>query len=165
MVFDIKLLTGHPVPEEYLESGDIACYLEITLGSFRERFQSTLFYWSISDYQKQWVHAIERIVNVDNSTSALITELRDPALAGEVVGQWWVLYREGEKVYVQNQLILKKNLTGGFNPLDPYSHIPKRKTETDEGDKISEWEVTVQDMREFLKRQKDRFKTNIAERE
>jgi len=154
MVFDIKLLTGHPVPEEYLESGDIACYGEITLGSFHERFQSTLFFWSISDYRKQWVHAIERIINADNSTSALITELRDPVLADEVIGRWWVLYREGENVYVQNQLIFRKYLTGEFNPLDPYAHIPKRETETDEGDKISEWEVKLHDMREFLKSQK-----------
>jgi hypothetical protein len=46
------------------------------------------------------------------------------------------------------------SIVGQFDPWNPYSHVPVRGTVSKEGDNISEWIVTVEDMKHFLDMQK-----------
>ena len=128
-------------------SYDMPCCIgEIQIGDFKETFEMPLEYWTIEDYQKQWRAGIERIKTHDNS--CLVTELQDPNKAPRAI--IWELYKEGDKVYIQNRLLygrlfhklLKKR---PFTVETCYDFISPRETESD-GDPISEWVIDLNDL-------------------
>ena len=124
-----------------------AIYGQLIMGSFTECFYASLSYWSTADYRCHWQQAIARIIE-GHSNSALITDIYDPAHANFIT--WWPLWRINKRVYIQNQLLMMDELSGAFDPLNPYIHVGKRGTISDEGQKISEWCVPVQSMKSFL---------------
>ena len=65
-------------------------------------------------------------------------------------GRGWVLYREDDHVYVQEQLFMVPDEDGEL-VLDASTFaIQPRETISDEGDEISEWATTVQAIKSFL---------------
>lgn len=117
---------------------------EIVIGGHREIVEVPLQYWRREQYREQWRRAIDRIVSGE-STACLITGMHDPQKANFIA--WWPMWREGSTVYIQNQILFMDDVQGGFDEKDPYRHIPKRKTVTDEGERISEWSVRVSEFR------------------
>ncbi|SRR6266403_488850 len=100
-MFDIYL-TGEIVTEEG-DPNSKAVWGEIRIGAFRERFVARVVFWSAEQYEKQWESALRKIVT--NSTpAALITDYVEPNLSSGDSLWWWPLYREGDSVYIQNQL-------------------------------------------------------------
>ena len=79
----------------------------ILLGSIEERFLVPLSYWQPIDYEKHWRDALQRIL-AGEKTSCLITSMYDPSLANFIV--WWPMYRVGELIFVQNQILSLFNL-------------------------------------------------------
>lgn len=121
---------------------------EITIGNFKETFYSSLSYWKTEDYHRQWIEGLNRIIHV--SQSCLVTNIFDPNIAQRL--EWWILYKENETVFIQNELFaasVYKSFIGIDRPFTPdtcYNFITPRQTHTEDGDKISEWSIPTQDL-------------------
>ncbi len=119
---------------------------EIILGEFKETFLASLNYWSIGEYQAQWTEGLIRLVN-DEGRSCLITNMFDPNIANFI--NWWPIYREGRKLIFHNQIYFIKKK--GFDPHNPYVNIEERRTISETGVPISEWEISIDDINEYLR--------------
>jgi hypothetical protein len=112
---------------------------EIIIGSFRERFAA---HWrdeeDPSAIVAEWTESLQRLTAGDSAV-ALRT---DPRFA-------WLLYRDGQKVYVQQQL-LAQTWDGSLDAHGNIASVPPRRVLTEEGAKISEWRTTVEDIKDFL---------------
>jgi hypothetical protein len=109
---------------------------EITLDDFVETFDIPLTFWSAARYERQWREGIDRLLK-GAARSCLITSMLDPR--SEAFGDWWKLYREGDHVLVQNQMLLTEVYGKNFDPDEPYRSIPERLPFNAEGTPISEW--------------------------
>ena len=114
---------------------------EIVVGTFRERFAA---YWRQADspeiVEAEWAASLQQLLD-GKSAIALRT---DPRFA-------WILYREDRKVYVQQQGLFP-SWEGSLGSDGMIESVPPRRTLTDEGERISEWQTTVEDIRDFLAR-------------
>ena len=119
--------------------GACFCEGEVRIGEFIESFKMALGSWSLEEYKQQWHEGLERLKNHDQS--CLIANIQE--FENSLV-DWWILYKEGNTVYVQNELMagdcLQAFLTRGeFNRETCYDFIEPRQTVTKDGEKISEW--------------------------
>lgn len=146
-VFAIQFHSVEPTEIGGLAIGSIA------LGSYRESFECPIHLWRREDYEEHWVQAVERLVNGAEST-ALITELYDPASASFI--KWWPAYRFGARVTFHNQLLLMADLPTPFELRDIYRHIPPYQQVNEDGDRISEWSVPIEQLESFLSRGDER---------
>jgi len=147
MVFNIQLFE---IPIPNLKTGDKAVYGEITIGDFNERFSASMTYWTREDYLQQWMKSIGTVVGtIGNTKGALVTNMYDPAHANFI--SCWPLYKEGEKVYIRNQLLFLNELPHPFLIEDIAKYIGNRVQTTDDGNLISEWETTPNDLKSCLK--------------
>jgi hypothetical protein len=142
--FSIRLL---PEPVSSTELVGKASWGLITIGSFQERFIASLDYWNAADYARHWKQAIRRIIQFSPS-SCLITSMYDPVTANYVY--WWTMYRINRTVFIQNQIFFLDKLSTPFNPNNPFTSIPERETVNEDGDEISEWSTTVEELEAFL---------------
>ena len=106
-----------------------------------------VYFWDISDYEKQWKAGLERIKTHD--ASVLITAMNDLNKRAQV--NWWVLYKEGDKIYIQEQMLIdevfeKELHQQPFNKETCYNFIDPRETVTEEGHKISDWVIDLSDL-------------------
>jgi CdiI N-terminal domain len=120
---------------------------EIIMGDFSENFESSLSFWKIGDYKTHWIDAAQRIFSSDQT--ALITNLYNPETANFIT--WWVMWKEKEKVFVQNQILFLNSLSQKFDIDNPYKCISDRETVDDDGRTISEWEISLEDIKNYLK--------------
>ncbi|XZN94686.1 MAG: hypothetical protein ACM65K_17590 [Microcoleus sp.] len=124
-----------------------SCYGSIQIGSFQEKFFSSLSFWSMQDYEFHWKKALQRIVS-DYKSSCLITSMYDPARANYI--EWWPIYRNQNLLYFQNGILLLDSIKDSFDISDPFQYVPEREINTEQGEKISEWIITVEDVENFL---------------
>jgi hypothetical protein len=122
---------------------------EIVIGDYIEMFEASISYWIADDYQKHWKQAIERIVNGE-AKSRLITSMYDPVKANFIF--CWPIYREGMRIYFQNQMLLMEYQDSPLDPKNLFLDIEDRQMLNDEGLPVSEWEVSVIDLKDFLMR-------------
>jgi hypothetical protein len=139
--FEIRFLSA---PETPAPSG--SAYGEIRIGSFRERFESDLSFWSTSDYERQWRTGASRILQTDRA--ALITSMGDPSSANFI--RWWPMYRQGEMVIFHEHLLFLEELTTPFDPEMTEKFVRDRETLTEDGQPISEWTTSLDTIRAFL---------------
>ena len=132
---------------EDIDNSETIIYGRIKIFDFNERFESDLSYWSKKKYQQHWNESIVRIINGEDA-SCLITSMRNPKTANFIF--WWLLYRVGEDIFIQNQVLLFDHLKVSFNENNPYIHIEERETVTENGIPISEWKVSIRDLKEFV---------------
>jgi CdiI N-terminal domain len=142
-VFDIELL-GRPEGK-----GDgLFIWGRLTLGHFREEFQAPLYEWAPGDYAAHWLEMARRLVQ-GAPVAVFLTHMLRPEASYHL---GWPAWREGDRVYVQERLFLREQLNGAFDPEYPEVHAGPRQTVSLEGDRISEWEVSVRDVTLFLER-------------
>jgi CdiI N-terminal domain len=55
----------------------------------------------------------------------------------------WPLYREGDRVHVQNTLVFLDQLPEPFDPAQPWRSTAPREVISDDGKPISEWTTSV----------------------
>ncbi len=124
----------------------------ITVGDFTETFIMSYDNWSIDEYKQQWKEGIERIKTHDSSCLVVCFEgtLKSPRIV------LWTLYKEESVIYIHNQYLfyeIFQERSKGLPPFDANSCylyiILPRETTTEDGDKISEWSVDLQDILEF----------------
>lgn len=140
-------------PFFHQEYEDYSCHGRITISSFQEEFLSSLSFWSVNDYETHWDAAMTRIV-AGKACSCLVTSMYDPSNANFI--RWWPLYPTNGAVYVQSQLLFLDSVYGEFDPDNPFVHIPRRRTHTEEGSPISEWVTSIEEIENFLQRKRNR---------
>ena len=118
-MFSIRLL---PESERGLEGETLG---EITVGDFTERFA----YFGSASPELDWKALLQALL--DGQPAVVL--VHDPRFA-------WVVYREGDLCFVQQQL----SLDGQFNDL------LSRQTTTEDGERISEWRTTLHAIRQFV---------------
>jgi len=142
-VFNIELL-GQPEGK-----GDgLFIWGRLTLGRFQEEFQAPLYEWAPGDYAAHWLESAERLLR-GSPVAVFLTHMARPD-ADYHVG--WSAWREGDRIYVQERLFLRDQLAGPFDPEFPEVHAGPREELSIEGERISQWEVAVQDVAGFVER-------------
>ncbi|WP_193368588.1 hypothetical protein [Pelagibius marinus] len=133
--------------DQFESDGEKIALGSIKLGNFQEDFHASLSHWDQERYRSQWKEALERLVKGEDK-SALVTSMYDPDKANFIT--WWPLYRDGDCVLVQNQLLFLAELAKPFSEAQPYKSVPRRETTTEDGEAISEWTIDLSDIEEFL---------------
>lgn len=145
MAFEIKLLEASVGISETSDE----MIGEITIDDFRESFSVSIGYWSKYDYIKQWEQALRTLIEApDNMTSALVSDMHDPASANFIV--CWPLYKQGKCVYIRNQILFLDQLPHPFDIENIGMYVENRTLTTADGEQISEWETTKNDLESFL---------------
>lgn len=127
-----------------------ALYGQIQLGGFKEAFIASLSDWTPEQYRRQWLRAAERLVGGE-SKSAFVSSFLSPGKSDCFI--WWPCYRVGEVVYVQNQWRFYEQLASPFDENLLYDYVADRRTVSDaDGAPISEWEVPLHSIRDFMNR-------------
>jgi hypothetical protein len=129
------------------ERNEVVIRGQITLGEFSEAFEASLSYWLPSDYEQHWLEAARRIAD-GHAESAIITNMYDPSNSAFIV--WWPMWRINQTIYVHNQLLFLDRLSSVLSPSDPYMHIGERYVQNEEGEKISEWQIGMEDIQNFI---------------
>ena len=119
----------------------------LRLGDDEEYFESVLGFWAADDYERSWSVGLRRLL-AGESISCLATSVTNPSSANFV--EVWPLYREGNDVYVQNSLIFLEQLSHEFDADAPWESVTPREVVDEDGRAISEWKVSLTDIREFL---------------
>jgi hypothetical protein len=145
MSFSIEFLNG-PLSYPYDDPTTAAATGLITLGDFKETFESSLYIWSKQDYLSQWQSGLRMLLDGETK-SALITEYTGMDESTHLV--WWTLYRDSNFVHVQNQLLFFDQLHKQFSLGDLSESVASRRTTNEDGDQLSEWTVTLADIRRF----------------
>ncbi len=145
MIFFIKFLDDSF--SDHHKSVDTLRLGAIRISDFEERFEASLSFWSSADYIAHWRVSLERTIN-GAEKSCLITSMYDPKSANFIF--YWSLYLEDQTVYVQNHLLFLDEINGAFIPMRAYEHVPERRTVSEDGEKISEWKMPIDAIKEFL---------------
>jgi CdiI N-terminal domain len=61
------------------------------------------------------------------------------------------MYREGEDVYVQNEIVLLDEIGGLFRSWGAVGSLEPRRGVDDDGNRISEWATSMGSLREFFR--------------
>jgi hypothetical protein len=142
------------LPNSYEEEdGFINCLGRIYIrDDFWETIAPALNYWTINDYERQWKEGLERIKTQD--TSCLVASVQNPYTSNRLIN-WWPLYKDGNKIYIRNQLIVAENyekLIGDkvFSPETCYDFLRSKRIKATKRYKPSEWVVDLYDVEECL---------------
>ncbi len=138
---------SEPMLNADLQSLEARGYLLI--GEHRESFIASQHFWGKSDYEKHWKKALSRILEGE-SRSCLITSLYDPATANFI--EWWPIYGRRGSILVQNHLLFLADLKEEFDIDDPFRFVPDHSAVSEDGERISEWIVSLDAVRKFIAR-------------
>ena len=141
--------SDEPLEYPFDDSSIPAAPGKLVLGKSEEEFLANLSLWNKADYKSHWSHELKALVG-GNSKVALIVSYDDPKAASNM--EIWRVYRNGEWVHFQNQLLPYSSLPDDFDVSSMSRYIQDRATTTANGDRISEWEVALRDIELFLKR-------------
>lgn len=141
-VFSVSLGT-----EVFESEDDLVISGSLIIGDFKEDFHASLSYWDRNRYLSQWKEGLERLLRRENY-SAVVTTMYDPSTANFIF--WWVMYLIGNDVYIQNHVLFLDELDKPFDETDLYSFVPEREIQTEEGEPISEWSVSLSAIRDSL---------------
>jgi hypothetical protein len=124
----------------------------ITIEDLKETFYMPLNSWTIEEYKQQWKEGLERIKTHDSSC-LIVT------MSGLNKSPWielWILYKENNTIFIQNQYLFGEVFQEraiGLPPYDAktcYLYVPPRETiSEDNGRKISEWKIDISDIPEL----------------
>jgi len=97
-----------------------------------------LAYWTVADYKRQWADGIQRLAR-GASSSALVYGYRGPEDAAHLM---WALWRDDQRVYVQDLAVVSSELDAPFDPSNPYEHVGER-ISPEQGLPVCEWQLEV----------------------
>ncbi len=98
---------------------------EITIGDFTEKFACA----PPPSEELGWKMQLQALLRGEPAVALV----HDPRFA-------WVVYREGNRCFIQQRF---------FADSDFHNLLPRR-TETEDGHKISEWSTTIEDIRSYV---------------
>lgn len=120
----------------------------IVIGDFTETFTLEGDDWSDRDYEASWRTALTRLLRTDPSTTALMTWYA--AAPATTIQRGWILYREGDRVFVQERMMVPGENEARFDEHGQLVAIEPRETHTEDGEPISEWETSCAAIQAFL---------------
>jgi hypothetical protein len=139
-VFDIEFTRDEA---ELQEDGSYGLWGRITLGDYAEEFLVPIGPWLRRDYERQWIEAARRLLGATARAGFFTDAFR----------AWWTMWREGERVYVHEELLVGGRMAGVTDfSVAPYELITGHRTHTEDGQAISEWEIRAGDVRDFVER-------------
>lgn len=109
-----------------------------------EAFHASNSYWSRNQYFDQWRRAIQFILE-GNDKACFITSMYNPKSANFIV--CWPLYREKNKIYLQNHYIELKKMNKNFDIDNIHLFIEDRVKD----DETSEWIIPLEDFKKLFK--------------
>ncbi|MFD7918151.1 hypothetical protein ACFV3R_02820 [Streptomyces sp. NPDC059740] len=121
---------------------------EITLGEHGETFHAEVGFWQISDYESSWASALARVTSESVITSCLVTSISNPEHANFIAV--WPMYRFGDTIHVQNQMVFLDELTEPFDPARPWDYVDDFEVVDEDGNDISDWVVSVSEVVDFM---------------
>ena len=146
-MFDIRFLDA---PPEAREEGGYALWGEITLGDYRERFLAPITLWSRERYEQHWREAADRLLRGGERTAFFTVAWQF----------WWTMARQGEVVLVQEELLTGDRGEPLGPVLDPevvpYELLEPVRLQSEDGNEISTWRVTIADVKAFAERNRER---------
>ena len=149
-----EIVTTDESVSETAAEGVPAVVGKIVIDDFQETFTASLAFWTRGDYELHWKRALERLI-AGGERSALITDYSQPPahVGSEDFLIWWPLYRDGDTVYIQNHLLFFGQLSRPFSPDRPWDSVRDRRLVNEDGQNISEWATTIEDIKHFLGQQ------------
>jgi hypothetical protein len=143
-MFDIAFIPGEPPYVD--EEGWTGLWGRTLLEEdFRERFVAPIGRWQRADYERQWIEGARR----------LLAGAGESAFSLETGRLWWMAWREGEDVVLQQRLLVDETVarawTAGPGEV-PYELVGERRSRNEEGGAVSEWRVPLHDIQEFVER-------------
>ena len=123
---------------------------EIIFGAWREEFLAPVGDWSESDYERAWLGAAERLINGSDRV-AFVHHMAHPAASHHFIWQAWC---EAERVYFQERILLADELLEPFLLAEPDAVVEARERFTEDGERVSEWQVDLAAIRAFVERRR-----------
>lgn len=118
---------------------------KIIIGDFDEGMQIPLTHWNIKQYQESWVETIKQGLKKGDH-SVLAVSMYNPETVNFIFS--WVLYYKKTQVIIQNKMIFAGEIQDfSIRKLNEYAG--KYEAYSD-GEKVSEWYTTVDEVRVFL---------------
>jgi hypothetical protein len=142
-MFDIAFIADEPLYVD--DDGWSGLWARIVLGDFVERFVAPIGFWGRVDYERQWSEGASRLVDGADE-SAFVEE------AGRT---WWTAWREGSRILVQQRLLVAESMAPAraATAADmPYHLVGTREEVSEDGESLSQWSVSVADLRDFIER-------------
>lgn len=121
---------------------------QIHIDGFHEDFISPLVFWKKIDYYKNWIDQLSRLDLVGKAF--LPTTMYPIESTNFIFG--WSIYAEGEWAYLQNNMIIVKDLAEECDIYELDKVLRPRAVITDDGLEISEWKTTRISISDFLER-------------
>jgi hypothetical protein len=125
----------------------------IVAGELDENFLSNLYEWDKHAYESQWLQSLEDILKGDQK-AVLITSYVNQRESDNL--EWWALYRDGDIVHVQNHLPFYDQLDREFSVANASSFLSDRTTITEDGDSLSEWDISLKEIELFVRQNRQR---------
>jgi hypothetical protein len=148
-MFSIEFI-DEPLEYPYDDTGIPAAPGRLVLGKSMEEFLANLFLWSKSDYESHWTRELKTLLIEGKPKIGLVVSYHDPHPDSNM--EIWRVYRDGELAHFQNQFLWYNNLPPKFEVSKISQYISDREVTTAEGNRISEWDVTLRDIEMFLRR-------------
>ncbi len=117
----------------------------IKIDNFQEDFHAPLTYWSIDDYRKQWREACQDLLNGCEKTALMVT-MYDPEHANFLMT--WSMYKVENMVHIQNTILFLDQVS--FDEANIAKSISDREIMSEDGDRISEWSVSIDAIEKFV---------------
>ena len=140
--------TDEPLEYPYDDTGVPAAPGRLVLEKSMEEFLANLHLWGKSDYESHWTRELKTLLD-GNPKVALVVSYNDPHPDSNM--EIWRAYRDGELVHFQNQILWYSTLPQLFEVQKISQYIQDRAVVTPEGNRISEWDVPIQEIELFLK--------------
>lgn len=127
-------------------SGELCC--EIAVDDFVERTTLDLDTWSTSDYERQWVDALSRLVS--ESTARVIVMTWGAMPDRKTVRRGWRMHRHGSLVRIQERIYVPQDHSFDVDANGAVVDNEDMEVRNDDGDRISEWNIPVKAIRAFM---------------
>ena len=145
-MFDLQFISRPETDDE----GRVYMRGAITLGDWREEFLAPLGPWTMADYTLAWLAAAERLV----AGAPRVGFLHHFAHLDAEYHFYWQAWREGQRVYFQEGLLLTEQLAAAFRPDSLDVHVKARTEVTQDGERVSQWQVDLEDIVAYVERRR-----------
>ncbi len=121
----------------------------LVIGNTFEGFLANLAVWNKEAYEAHWLLELKSLFE-GKPKATLIVSYDDPNFSHNI--EIWPVYREGDKVCLQNRLLFYERLPANFDLTEISSYLGDHRTLNQWGQKLSEWSVSIRDVEVFLHR-------------
>ena len=128
-----------------VSEGGTAALGRIFLGPVHSPFTAPLDYWTMTDYEREWRRAGERLVGGDRRIALFPTSYRGPGAVNHSV---WLAERDGELVRFQSVIVAARRFEAYLQAT--WTTEVDRRWQALFGSPRGPWVVAVPDIRDFL---------------